>query len=340
MIKQIEFEGRIKKRFPEENFTIIEYNGAGRLLKIQCDKCKNIIEVNSASNFLAKNKRYGCKNCHGLWKERENKLEAIKEKYDIIDIIPEKKSNGKKQYTIKCKNCGHIRTSYLGNLYRHLDCGCQTGVLRKRTGEEFIKEVNEKNQDHYELVGEYKDQTTKVLIRHSCGFVWNARPADLVDGRKHTCPRCQRQYSYGIRIISNFLQSKGIVFEREKLLKNTRLRFDIFLPSFNMAIEYQGKQHYFPISYFGGEENFKKQQDRDNRKRQFCKENNIILLEIPYTLKKEEIEEVLSKNLQGSTTKVVQVNEKSARLLQDDDIVSSQEETLERLERDKNNKLI
>ena len=33
--------------------------------------------------------------------------------------------------------------------------------------------------------------------------------------------------------------------------------------------------------------------------------------------------------LQGSTTKVVQVNEKNAHLLQDDDIVSSQEETLE-----------
>lgn len=314
MIKQEEFEKRILTRFPEENFTIVEYHGANGFLRIRCEECQNIIEVNHAGNFLAKNKRYGCKNCHGLWKEREEKINKIKEKYDIISITPIPQLNGKKQYTIRCKNCGHIRTSMLSNLYRHLDCGCQTGVIRGRNGEEFIKEVNEKNQDSYELVGEYKNQITKVLLRHSCGFIWSVRPADMTDGRRHTCPKCQRRYSWGIRIISSFLDQKGISYEREKTLNGTRLHFDVFLPDFNLAIEYQGKQHYEAISFFGGEENFQKQQERDNKKRQFCKDNNIFLLEIPYTMKKEEIEKVLSENLQGSTTKVIQVDEKSTHL--------------------------
>lgn len=314
MIKQNEFEKRVSNRFPEEKFTILEYHGANGFMKIQCEECKNIIEVNHAGNFLAKNKRYGCKNCHGLWKEREKKIAKIKEDYDIISIIPIPELNGKKQYTIKCKSCGHIRTSTLSNLYSYLDCGCKTGVIRKRTGEEFIKEVNEKNHDNYELVGEYKDQTTRVLLRHSCGFIWNVRPADLVDGRQHSCPKCQRKYSWGVRVISAFLDRRNIKYEREKILEGTLLRFDIFLPTLNLAIEYQGKQHYEPIPFFGGNEKFQQQQERDNRKRQFCKDNNIFLLEISYTLKKEEIEKVLSENLQGSTTKVIQVDEKSTHL--------------------------
>lgn len=295
MIEQKEFEKRILNRFPEENFTIVEYHGANGFLRVKCETCNDIIEVNYAGNFLAKNKRYGCKNCHGLWREREKKIKEIEEKYDIISVISNPEKRGRKRYTIKCKNCGHIRTSYLSTLYSHLECGCKTGVLRGRNGEEFIKEVNEKNQDYYELVGEYKNQTTKVLLRHSCGFIWSVRPADMIDGRNHSCPKCQRWYSKGIRIISTFLEQNNISYEREKRVGDSLLRFDIFIPLFNVAIEFNGKQHYEAIPFFGGEENFQAQKDRDNRKRQYCQENNIFLLEIPYTLKKEEIEEILSK---------------------------------------------
>ena len=30
-------------------------------------------------------------------------------------------------------------------------------------------------------------------------------------------------------------------------------RLDIYIPTFKVAIEYQGKQHYEPVEYFGGE---------------------------------------------------------------------------------------
>ena len=36
------------------------------------------------------------------------------------------------------------------------------------------------------------------------------------------------------------------------------------------------------MEYFGGEEGFKSQKIRDNIKRDYCKKNNIILIEIPY----------------------------------------------------------
>ncbi len=53
--------------------------------------------------------------------------------------------------------------------------------------------------------------------------------------------------------------------------------FDIFIPELNIAIEYQGTQHQKPIEYFGGETAFKKGQERDERKKRLCEENNCTL---------------------------------------------------------------
>ena len=57
-----------------------------------------------------------------------------------------------------------------------------------------------------------------------------------------------------------------------------RQRIDIFLPEKNLAIEYQGEQHFTPISIFGGESAFEKGQDRDRLKLEKCNENNINLV--------------------------------------------------------------
>jgi hypothetical protein len=54
------------------------------------------------------------------------------------------------------------------------------------------------------------------------------------------------------------------------------------LPDYNLCIEYNGKQHYEPIKWFGGVETLNYIKNNDNIKKTFCKENNIIYLEISY----------------------------------------------------------
>lgn len=54
--------------------------------------------------------------------------------------------------------------------------------------------------------------------------------------------------------------------------------FDIYFPNENIAIEYQGIQHYQPVDYFGGEEGFANNQERDERKRGLCKEYSCKLI--------------------------------------------------------------
>lgn len=69
-----------------------------------------------------------------------------------------------------------------------------------------------------------------------------------------------------------------------------RQRFDIYIKSLNVAIEYNGKQHYEAISFFGGVEGFQKTLNRDELKRKKCKENGCNLIEIKYD---EDIETAL-----------------------------------------------
>ena len=51
----------------------------------------------------------------------------------------------------------------------------------------------------------------------------------------------------------------------------------------DFLIEYQGKQHYQPVSKYGGQRGYYQQKHNDDQKRRFCALHNIKLVEIPYT---------------------------------------------------------
>lgn len=53
---------------------------------------------------------------------------------------------------------------------------------------------------------------------------------------------------------------------------------DIFVPSVHLAIEYQGRQHFEPIDFFGGEATLAATTARDERKREKCSARGVHLL--------------------------------------------------------------
>ncbi|MFH0992645.1 MAG: hypothetical protein V1799_21825 [bacterium] len=55
------------------------------------------------------------------------------------------------------------------------------------------------------------------------------------------------------------------------------LRFDAFVSDFNLAIEYQGEQHFHPIDIFGGIEGHSEIVARDEFKRNLAKENGVVI---------------------------------------------------------------
>lgn len=292
-----DIQKRIGQRFPNEHFTILEFSGMLKPGKIQCNNCGHLFNINQFGNFLAKSKKYGCSFCQSQTRIQHYKnLELLQERYNILDTYVKETHV---YYKVSCKKCGHIRESSLKNLIRSIDCGCITNVKRNRNGEEFIKEVNSNSKKgSYILLGDYINQTTPVLLKHDCGFIWKVRPADIIFGRT-MCPKCSRKESKGEIFIRSYLESHGIPFEQEKRLEHSKQRFDFYLENQNMkiAIEYNGKQHYEETNFFVG--SLSTFQERDNRKKEYCKANGIELYVIPYTLTNEQIivklEEILSK---------------------------------------------
>lgn len=60
------------------------------------------------------------------------------------------------------------------------------------------------------------------------------------------------------------------------------MSYDIYICGLKVAIEYQGKQHFEPVEYFGGKENHEKQKQRDKLKAELSKKNGVKLVYINY----------------------------------------------------------
>ena len=97
---------------------------------------------------------------------------------------------------------------------------------------------------------------------------------------------------------------KPFVSVRPSFLKNRaiqshhNLELDCFNQDLRIAVEYNGQQHYkFTPFFHKNREAFQNQQYRDYIKKDLCKKNNIILIEVPYTIPFNKIEHYLIDKL-------------------------------------------
>lgn len=67
---------------------------------------------------------------------------------------------------------------------------------------------------------------------------------------------------------------------RAKWLEN--LELDIYIENFNLAIEYQGVQHYKPLKHWGGDEGFMKRRVNDIQKKRLCEIHGTSLIYFSY----------------------------------------------------------
>ena len=185
--------------------------------------------------------------------------------------------------------------------------GCpKCGGSMKKTHEEYVSLVSFINSD-IEVIGTYINDKTKIL--HKCkidGFEWFAAPNNILHG--HGCPKCNK--SRGEKDIALWLSNHAVRYEQQKAFDDCKdikpLPFDFYLPDYNYCIEYDGEQHYRPIDYFGGEDSFKKTVMHDNIKNDYCKNNDIKLLRIPYYANvKKELLSLYNSIIAGGITKEV-----------------------------------
>ena len=303
-----EFLNELKNRFPFNEIEILDFSGASKPITYKCRTCNKVYYKNRA-NHLYENKTL-CQICYTARNsEVRNKFLYVLDKSDF-EVISQVGAISN-PVRIRCKKCGREREVYQYNFIKdsaHRECPC-CGRFSLKTEEDFVYRMGERAKE-YKIIF-YKNFSSSVKFQHQCGFVFSQYPGNFLKGRG--CPKCYGKISKGEQKIINWLESNNIYYERQKKFQDLSpyLTFDFYIPEKNILIEYQGQQHYEPIAAWGGEEKLKVQQERDNKKRKFCKEKNIKLIEIPYW-EQNSLEQFLLY-LKGSTTSLLDVASSEAK---------------------------
>ena len=133
---------------------------------------------------------------------------------------------------------------------------------------------------------DYINNTTKNLkiICNNCGKVFLTSLRNYVQHEGQVCETCAKIESMGERKVRHYLEKNHINYERQKKYPDCRninpLPFDFFLPESNTIIEFDGRQHFEETGMFTS--SLKETKFHDSIKNNYCKENNIYLIRIPY----------------------------------------------------------
>jgi hypothetical protein len=145
---------------------------------------------------------------------------------------------------IQC-NKGHVfytkPNNFTSSKSRCLKCA---GHDPEQAEEELINLINENG---HQLLSEYINTDTKVLIDFKCRHEphW-MKPYLYKQG--HRCPICRE--SKGERIIREYFESNGIEYIHQYKFPNYNKPYDFYLPAENTIVEVHGQQHYEEVKIF------------------------------------------------------------------------------------------
>lgn len=277
-----------------ENVTLVHTGGA-------CGG--NRYEV-KPTNFLRGSRCPKCSKDRGDKKNTKSNGDWVKEVYELVGdeftFLEEYKGTHKPIKAVHNKeDCQHVFKIAPKDFAKHRKCPECSRKAKMKTNREFLEQVESLVGDEYTFTEEYNGDNKKISVIHNvCGYEYSITPNNFINGTR--CANCRR--SKGELDIMKVLGSLGVDFEEQKtfpgLVNIKPLRYDFYIPSMGILIEYNGRQHYEPVDYFGGDEAYKTQVKNDTLKRQYAEDKNYTLLEIPHTVKDiDKISEIISEEI-------------------------------------------
>lgn len=268
-----------------------DYNlGHKNTNKDSCDKCKV------------------CKRHELTFKSRQEKhykemlIQSEKNNYELITQKTEIK-NLKTRIKYICPKHG-IHEMKLANYLIGRKCpDCATEQRRKKyqiNKEDLIENIS-KFGGTLLNPNEYINSQTKNLrvLCPECGNEFLTSYRSFTQHGGQVCRECAKSAeSIGEKKIRHFLEEHSIEFEQEKWFPDCRdvnpLPFDFYIPSKNLIIEFDGRQHFAETDHFTY--SYSKVLSHDAIKNKYCEEKGIELIRIPYW-KIEKINDILSDKL-------------------------------------------
>lgn len=239
-----------------------------------------------------------------LKNDTANFLKKAKEKFgNYYDLSKVKYINAKTKVEIICPIHGSFWIT--PDRFLNSKIGCQKCAKNHRyTLSEWIDKakVIHHNKYSYDKNTIYKNSHQKMIItcpKHG-DFEQEANSHLFGCG----CPKCQirlNQNRLYYKLVDRFCNEEIQYEASPEWLE--RQFFDIYFPKHNIAIEYNGMQHYQAVDYFGGEESFKNCQRLDKLKQEKCLKNNCTLIIFKYDYNNDYFEQVC-----GQIRQIIQEN--------------------------------
>lgn len=274
-----------------QGFLVVgEYTGSIKPVDIMHKECGETFSV-TPDGFLSN----GCLCLSTTCKRKRNTRRRTTEEFQIeinkiygegIYIPQEEYQTNVIKIDILHTACGNIWKSYPSNLLRGHGCLVCFGRYQQTT-EDFKRRLHEAVGEEYKLIGKYKKAKEKVTLYHEiCQQEIEVTPDSFLN-RDVRCT-CITESS-GEREIRKFLDCASIDYLCEHTFDDCRykhaLLFDFAVFSSNelkFIVEFDGKQHFEAVEFFGGKDSLKETQIRDGIKNQYCIDNDIPLIRIPY----------------------------------------------------------
>ena len=202
--------------------------------------------------------------------------------------------------TLICPKHGEFITTPYKNI--KLKRGCTKCNNRGLSSEEWIERFKKIHGDEYDYSEfQYNGNDTKSKIICKKHGIFFQEPFHHLSGEG--CPKCRKHKKE--MELAKILEERSIKYEYEKtfpwLIYVTNQRLDFFLSEYNVAIEYQGMQHFKPVDFAGkgkewAEEMLKETKTKDKNKYRLCEKHGIKIFYILYNENiSERVNEILSQ---------------------------------------------
>jgi len=209
---------------------------------------------------------------------------------DLYDYSKVVYKGNKTKVDVICKIEGHgVFSVRPDNHATGQKSGCPVCAHNMLTLEQFKQLGSEVHNEKYsyDMVFE-KQGNDKVAIICPIHGIFKQAPWGHVH-RGEGCPQCGKNNTSQYEILSFLKKSYPNIeiLSEERIVRpegyKKPLELDIYFPNYNIAIEYNGIQHYKPVDVWGGESALAHNIQKDDDKKQWCDVNKIRLIEIPYT---------------------------------------------------------
>ena len=198
----------------------------------------------------------------------------------------------------ECPIHGKITQSIQNHLRCELGCPkCSREIsVRKRrfTKEEFIHRAQDYHGNKYDyskvIYQQWHKKVEIICPKH--GSFWQT-PSNHVN--RSGCPHCVN--SSGEQMLSKLF---SIHFPNINIVHQKRLSWlgkqslDFYFEDYNIAVEFDGKQHFEAIDHFGGVERLLKTIELDTQKNILCADHGCKLFRIKYNYTDNDLENLIN----------------------------------------------